>query len=137
MNLKQLGKFKVENAGQVGAQTGGGCKGVISGVPISVKMDDLKSKIKGGNVISVVRMKATKEGLKVDSESVLIHFEEGNLPRKVFLGFISYPVRAYVPKPLRCFNCQRFGHLAKNCKEKRRCARCGGDHEYGKCGDGV
>lgn len=58
-------------------------------------------------------------------------------PNKVFLGFLSYPVRVYVPKPLRCFNCQRFGHTAKTCKEKRRCARCGGDHEYGKCGIGV
>lgn len=88
-------------------------------------------------MISVDRLKATNEGAKVDSESILIHFEEDDLPRTVFLGFISYTVRAYIPKPLRCFNCQRLGHMAKNCKEKRRCARCGGDHEYGKCGNGV
>lgn len=43
----------------------------------------------------------------------------------------------YIPKPLRFFNCQRFGHTAKNCREQRRCARCGGDHEFGKCGGGV
>lgn len=43
----------------------------------------------------------------------------------------------YVPKPLRCFNCQRFGHTATICREQRRCARSGGDHEYGKCGAGL
>ncbi|CAL9681974.1 unnamed protein product [Knipowitschia caucasica] len=118
LNLKQFGKFKVENVGRVGAREGGGCKGVISGVPISVKMDDLKSKIKGGKVISVDRMKTTKGGTKTDSESILIHFEEESVPRKVFLGFMCYPVRAYVPKPMRCFHCQRFGHFAKNCNKR-------------------
>lgn len=27
-----------------------------------------------------------------------------------------------------------MGHVANVCKGKMRCARCGGDHEYGKCG---
>ncbi len=76
----------------------------------------------------------TKEGVKRDSETVLIEFDEDNIPKKVFLGFLSYPVREFVLKPLRCFNCRRFGHIARNCKEQRR---CGGDHEYGKCGTGV
>ncbi len=35
---------------------------------------------------------------------------------------MSYNVREYVPKHLRCLDCQRFGHTALNCKEKRRCA---------------
>ena len=87
--------------------------------------------------MSVQRMKTTKEGVRVDSKTVLIEFEGQCVPKKVFLGFMSYPVRVYVPKSLRCFNCQRFGHIAKNYKEKRRCARCGGDHEHGKCGTGV
>lgn len=46
-------------------------------------------------------------------------------------------MRAYVPKPLKCYNCQRFGHVATACKERNWCARCGGEQEYGKCGDGV
>lgn len=38
---------------------------------------------------------------------------------------------------MRCYNCQEFGHVAKGCKKQRRCARCGGDHDYGKRGEGV
>lgn len=59
------------------------------------------------------------------------------LPSKVSLGYMMYNVREYVPKPLRCFKCQRFGHTAINCKGKRRCARCGEDHDYEKCKRGV
>ncbi|XP_056270945.1 uncharacterized protein LOC130194087 [Pseudoliparis swirei] len=136
LGLKEIVKMKVLSTGRVGAQKGGG-KGVITGVPVSVDMEELKRNLKGGAIVNAQRMKMTREGVKMDSESVLIEFEEKNVPNKVFLGYLSYPVRVYVPKPLRCFKCQRFGHIANNCKEKRRCARCGGDHEYGKCGTGT
>jgi len=43
----------------------------------------------------------------------------------------------FVSKPMRCFNCQRFGHTANNCKRQKRCARCGGDHDNGQCGSGI
>lgn len=38
---------------------------------------------------------------------------------------------------MRCYNCHEFGHVAKGCKKQRRCARYGGDHDYGKRGEGV
>ena len=65
---------------------------------------------------------------------VVLDFEEEVLPKKVTLGFLSYTIREYIPKPMRCYNCQRFRHTAKTCKGRRRCARCGEDHEYGQCG---
>ncbi len=59
------------------------------------------------------------------------------LPSKVFLDFMSFLVRLYVPPPLRCYKCQKFGHVAALCRGKQRCTRCGGKHEYGKCGQEV
>ena len=70
-------------------------------------------------------------------KTVLIDFGGEAIPERIFLGFVSFPVRMYMPMPLRCFNDQRFGHTAKNSKVKWRCARCRGDHEYGKCGPGA
>lgn len=137
LKMKEIGKIKVGNSGRLGVKNGGGSKGVITGVPMSVGMEEIKKSVKGGKIINAQRLKTTKEGVEKDSETVLFEFDEDNIPKKVFLGFLSYPVREFVPKPLRCFNCQRFGHIARNCKEQRRCARCGGDHEYGKCGTGV
>lgn len=137
LKIKEIGKCKVENVGRVGDQRKVGYTGVITGIPINVSMEELKKKIKGGNVMKVQRLKSNKEGVLRDSESVAIEFEGENIPKKVFLGFMSYPVRAYVPKPLRCYKCQRFGHTAKNCSRQRRCARCSGDHDYGNCGTGT
>lgn len=125
LKIKEIGKIRVESAGKIGTN-GGGSKGVITGVPVSVGMEEIKKNVRGGKVIKAQRLKTTREGRKKESETILIEFEEDNIPLKVFLGFLSYPVRVYVPKPLRCFNCQRFGHIAGKCKEQRICARCGG-----------
>ena len=44
----------------------------------------------------------------------------------------------YVPNPLRCFNCQRFGHHENNCSEDPGsvCENCGADdhaHHTSQC----
>lgn len=67
----------------------------------------------------------------VNSFSVMIMFIEEVLPERVKIGYISYPVREYERAPLRCYNCQSYGHIAIVCKAKRRCARCGRENELG------
>ncbi|GFX24538.1 uncharacterized protein TNCV_1584941 [Trichonephila clavipes] len=63
------------------------------------------------------------------------------------MAYIRCPVRPYIPNPLRCFQCQRFGHSktvcrgqptcsrcaevghdSADCKAKERCVNCKGDH---------
>lgn len=56
---------------------------------------------------------------------------------KVMVGYMSFNVREYIPPPLRCHKCQRYGHTAHVCKGKQRCGRCGGDHAYGEGGSNV
>ena len=46
---------------------------------------------------------------------------------------MCFSVREYVPPPMRCYKCQRYGHIATFCKGKQRFVKCGGDHEYDKC----
>ncbi|GBN67770.1 hypothetical protein AVEN_100168-1 [Araneus ventricosus] len=42
-------------------------------------------------------------------------------PSKVFGNVV---VRTYIPNPLRCFKCQRFGHSKTSCRGTLTCARC-------------
>ncbi|KAM4634664.1 uncharacterized protein ACJ7VT_002543 isoform 1-T4 [Polymixia lowei] len=114
-----------------------GIKAVISGVPLSVDATELRNNLKGGKILHVQRLAMMKGGVKTDSESILLEVDGEILPTRMYLGYVSYPVRAYVLRPVRCYNCQRFGHVAANCRRQRRCARCGGDHDYGKCGTEV
>jgi predicted nucleic acid-binding Zn ribbon protein len=37
------------------------------------------------------------------------------------------------PTVPRCFNCQELGHSSQTCREKRKCPKCGADHEATEC----
>lgn len=96
-------------------------------------MIELKRNIKEGNVIEAKRLQRKRESL-----SVMLRFESSEvLPSKVRIGYVRFHVREYVRAPLRCYNCQRYGHIASVCRAKKRCAHCGEEHEYGKCGRNV
>lgn len=110
-------------------------RGVITGIPTDVNTD--KSCVEGGKVIGAKRLQYVKNKERMDSLSVMLQFDEERMPERVKIGYVSYPVRPYVPPSLRCFKCQKYGHVSAVCRGKQRCARCGGDHEYGKCGEGV
>ena len=43
-------------------------------------------------------------------------------------------VKRYIPNPLRCFQCQEFGHSKKFCKKQLRCWKCGSEgHDGSDC----
>lgn len=136
LKLDRLGQCQVESV-DIDQRRKKWSKGVITGIPVCVRMEEVKSNLKGGILLNAQRLQATREGTKVDSQSVVLQFEGENIPKRVTIGYMSYYVRPYISRPLRCYNCQRFGHVAVKCKEKRRCARCGGNHDYGQCGEGV
>lgn len=58
----------------------------------------------------------------------------GPLPGYVDLGnWGTFYTRPYGKEPLRCFNCQRFGHHKANCTLPTKCGICAGSHETEKC----
>ncbi|XP_013856338.1 uncharacterized protein LOC106512216 [Austrofundulus limnaeus] len=109
-------------------------RGVITGFTLEEALERLKKNIQGGEVRRLKRLQKHVNGEKIESLSILLEFQGEVLPDKVKIGFMSFSVRPYVPPPLRCFKCQRYGHIAAVCKGKQRCAKCGGDHRYDECG---
>ena len=48
-----------------------------------------------------------------------------NIPKKINIGYLKKETRPYIPKPQKCFQCQKFGHTKNSCKGKAVCAGCG------------
>lgn len=52
---------------------------------------------------------------------------------KINLKWSRYNVREFI-KPIQCFNCYRYGHLAKYCKNKSKCRNCcSEEHQTDDC----
>ena len=55
-------------------------------------------------------------------------------PPRFSRGYGSYRMRLFVKKPQQCFNCQKFGHMARTCwKEGQTCRYCAGSHPSSQC----
>lgn len=128
--LKSLKKFDVE-VYVPGTRTK--AKGVIYGVPLGISNNEIMQEINSEVVVEAKRIQVTRNSVKVDSQTVVLTFKSQTIPRRVQLGYLSFQVKPYIRPPLRCFNCQRYGHVAAVCRGRRKCGRCGADHSYGEC----
>jgi hypothetical protein len=109
------------------------CKGVISGVPLVVTEEEVVEVGKDIGILSAKRLTRKKDGKMEKTLSVCLTFSGSVMPREVCLGYEVFPVRVFVPSVLRCYKCQRFGHIASVCKGGERCVRCGEEHAFEKC----
>ena len=111
-----------------------GARGVIYNVPLNITNDELLECLKQFQVNNIKRFKfKDAEGKRTDTKTVLLHFDCPDLPPQVQLGYLKNNVKQYIPMPVRCFKCNRFGHIAEKCRGKERCAKCGKEHNTSSC----
>ena len=83
---------------------------------------------------SVKRIKVRRDNELVPTNTLILTFNTPTLPDSVKAGYLHNPVVLYIPKSLRCFKCQKFGHGQNTCRGRLTCARCGQfDHESKAC----
>lgn len=75
-------------------------------------------------VVSVQKIKRRFNGELVDTALCILTFKLSVLPDHIKFGFHQIPVKMYIPNPLRCLNCFKYGHSRKYCKSLRICAQC-------------
>ena len=65
---------------------------------------------------------------------VVLTFKEPP-PEVVRIGLEKRRTTLFIPRPIRCHNCQRFGHIKDHCRSVLKCAHCAGKHLYNDCPD--
>ncbi|XP_055951448.1 uncharacterized protein LOC129987499 [Argiope bruennichi] len=110
-------------------------QGVITcGEIFNLPLDYIQEELKPQGVIKVRRITIRREGQILETKHHIITFKSPKLPDFIYAGYIKLPVRPYIPNPLRCFKCQRFGHSKANCRGTVTCARCSEKgHESQQC----
>lgn len=87
---------------------------------------DLLSDLRAKGVTGVRRITTVRDGQRRDTSLIILTFGSVTLPQEINIGYLHFDVEVFVPNPLRCFNCQRYGHGINSCHyHPARCSRCG------------
>ena len=63
-----------------------------------------------------------------------VTFDRPHLPTSLKISTLVFSVRIFIPRPRRCFNCQRYGHTNDTCSHSKVCSKCGVlGHSYDQC----
>ena len=87
--------------------------------------NEILEELASQGVTEVRQIKVRREGVLCTTATVILSFGLHTLPSHVTCGWLRLQVDPYIPNPLRCFRCQRFGHHKNSCRRDEVCARCG------------
>ena len=85
--------------------------------------DEILSDLRGDGVTHIRRLTTFKDGQRRDTSLLVLTFNSTSLPEKLNIGWLRKDVRVFIPNPLRCFKCRRFGHGSSTCRQSARCQR--------------
>ena len=112
------------------------CRGVASHRDF-VDMDEaeITDCMADQDVIEARKITKNVDGTRRSTASVILTFSAAKLPDRVHVGYESVSVRPYIPNPLRCFNCQLYGHHGNACRASHAyCGRCADEgHSADQC----
>ena len=103
---------------------------------------NIKEYLENQGVTHVKRFQVKKGNDYVNTNTLLLTFDSVVPPKTLKIFYQIIDVELYVPNPLRCFNCQTFGHHEDKCPVDigsvcERCGTGGHDHHVNHCNNPV
>ena len=100
----------------------------------SMTESDILKELATQGVENVSQFILKKEGKEIKTNTWFLTFSTPVPPEKLRIGYYFVEVKRYIPNPLRCYQCQEFGHSKKFCKKHLKCWKCGREgHDGSEC----
>ena len=94
---------------------------------------EICNELKEQGVITVCRVTLKKGDTVTYTNTLFLTFNRPDLPKVLRIGYPQVKVDLFVPNPLRCFGCNKFGHTSDKCRVGPKCVRCGKQKHEGEC----
>jgi hypothetical protein len=86
---------------------------------------EVLAELKPCGVIAIKHIMSKRDGATQPTNTFVLTFNSATLPPFIKVGYLRVKVELFIPNPLRCFNCQKYGHGRFTCKRGEVCANCG------------
>lgn len=90
----------------------------------SLDSEEILVELRSQGVTNVHQMTKLINHVKKAIGLYIITFEARKLPQYIKIGFTTVKVRVYIPNPMRCIRCQKFGHTKAKCSSDEFCTNC-------------
>ena len=94
---------------------------------------EIKQELKSQGVVEVRRALFRKGSETLPTNTLFLTFCTPTLPQSIKVGYLNVRVSLYVPSPMRCFKCQKFGHVKDRCPGQATCGQCSKEAHEGSC----
>ena len=115
-------------------------KGIIRCPDLAgISEEEITSELSDQNVTAARRITIFRDGIKKPTNTIVLTFNTAILPKCLKVGYLRVTVDLYIPNPLQCYCCFKFGHHESKCKYNQGeefCRRCGNSnlvHKSEKC----
>ena len=82
---------------------------------------EIRAELQEQGVVEVRRVTMKRDTEKFPTNTLFLTFNTPDLPKKITVGYLKVKVALFVPNPMRCFNCNKFGHTSQRCKVAAKC----------------
>ena len=101
-------------------------KGVARSSELSLcTLDEIKTYLKPQGVSDVKRISIKRNDEIINTNTYIFTFNRSQVPKELKVGYNIIKIDPYIPNPLRCYNCQKFGHHESKCLKSAICKKCG------------
>ena len=123
LKRKQFGKLNIKTYPH---PTLNFSKGVIKSPDLATcSLEEIRLHLKPQGVTDVRRISIRKEIRTIDTNTYILTFNKPTTPTSIRRGYINTKIETYIPNPLRCQKCQKYGHPKDKCTRPSICAKCG------------
>lgn len=92
---------------------------------IDLPEDEIKAGLEDQGVTEVRKIKKWKDGNLINTPLHILSYNCPEIPKYVKVGYLQIETTLYIPSPLRCTTCQKYGHGKKRCADVQGVATCG------------
>ena len=93
---------------------------------------EIRTELQEQGVVEVHRVTVKKDTEKAPTNTLFLTFNTPDLTKEITVGCLKVKVALFVPSPMRCFNCNKFGHTSQRCTVVAKCMGCGKDKHEGQ-----